>query len=192
MRGSSALLGAVDTSMECEKLSMDGDENRFGRFSVQKQKDGEDDIAFGYRMEKIGLSDIDPDATSLVVVPVDADALPARRRQPKAGAESLAVKIAIQTFDDAIAQNAGFRYTMNENTPGVVTALAEEIWKDRFYKKYPQVDDDKGEQIEGDKGKKKGIKNDSVRRAFQRTLEVLLKDGTFGHHNKKWWRNSFD
>ena len=192
LRGSSALLGAVDTSMECEKLSRDGDENRFGRFSVQKQKDGEDDVSFGYRMEKVGLSDIDPDATSLVVVPVDTDALPARRRQPKAGAESLAVKLAIQTFDDAIAQNAGFRYTMNEHTPGVVTALAEEIWKNRFYQKYPQVDDDKGEQIEGDKGKKKGIKTDSVRRAFQRTLEVLLNDGTFGHHNKKWWRNSFD
>jgi len=165
--------------MECEKLSMDGDENRFGRFSVQKQKDGEDDIAFGYRMEKIGLSDIDPDATSLVVVPVDADALPAKKSQPQGREDGLAVKIAIETFEDAVAQNAGFKYTMNDYTPGIVTAVVEDVWWERFKVRYPETSS-------------KEIQYDSVRTAFSRATKHLLKKKRFGHHNKKWWQNSFD
>jgi hypothetical protein len=75
MRGSSALLGAVDTELECIKLSPEDSEDRIGKLTVTKQKDGEDGLVFGYRMKAVNLSKIDPDAVSLAVEPLsEADA----------------------------------------------------------------------------------------------------------------------
>lgn len=75
MRGSSALLGAVDAELHCEKVSPEASTERVGKLTVTKQKDGEDGFEVPFKMETVGLSDIDPSQTSLALVPADADAL---------------------------------------------------------------------------------------------------------------------
>lgn len=75
MRGSSALLGAVDSELECVKVSPDSSPNRYGKLSVTKQKDGEDGVEYGFQMETVPLSDIDPEATSLSLNPTNLDAV---------------------------------------------------------------------------------------------------------------------
>jgi len=136
LRGSSALLGAVDTSMECEKLSKDGDENRFGRFTVQKQKDGDDDLSFGYRMDKVALSDIDPDATSLVVVPVEAAELPVKQRGSKSDDMAGRKKEVFKALEMAIKE-VGKPYVMNDRAPPGCVAVSRETWRDYHAKIAP-------------------------------------------------------
>jgi len=61
LRGHSSLLGAVDTQLEILRF----EEQRKGVISLTKQKDGEDDIRFGFEMVEIEIS-----GSSLGFVPV--------------------------------------------------------------------------------------------------------------------------
>lgn len=75
MRGSSALLGAVDTELHCERVSADKSADRVGSLTITKQKDGEDMVRFGFRLHLIQLNPLDPDATSLAIEPISSDLL---------------------------------------------------------------------------------------------------------------------
>jgi len=89
MRGSSALLGAVDLELECVKISEEGASQRVGKLTVTKQKDGEDGIELGYSMDVIQLSEIDPDYTSLALEPITGDALALAQSRPDRHAKAL-------------------------------------------------------------------------------------------------------
>ena len=79
-RGHSSLLGAVDAELELMKLSEDDSIHRIGQLTTTKQKDGEDGIKFTFHMETIHLSSIDPENTSLALVPVDEPKTTARKK----------------------------------------------------------------------------------------------------------------
>ena len=83
MRGSTALLGAVDSEISCEKISPEGSQERIGRLTVTKQKDGEDNLALAYKMNLVSLSDIDADAASLALVPLEGNELAAMQSKGK-------------------------------------------------------------------------------------------------------------
>jgi hypothetical protein len=87
MRGHSSLFGAIDAELEVTRLSADGAEDRIGQLRTSKQKDGEDNKTFVYRLPLVSLSDIDPDAASLAVQPMTKDEAQAVRpaKKGKAG-----------------------------------------------------------------------------------------------------------
>ena len=166
LRGSSALLGAVDTSMECEKLTRDDDENRFGRFSVKKQKDGEDDLSFGYRLDKVQLSAIDPDATSLVVIPVDAAAIPAR-----AGARGDDTNGKKREVMDALLlalKECGKPYVMNDRAPAGCRAVHGDTWRDYHRAMAP-------------------TEPAATKKNFYAWRKKLVETGEVGHWSDSYW-----
>ena len=71
-RGSSSLKAAADAEIEVLRMSADDADEPFCQAVTTKQKDGMDGMKWGFRMELVQTSRIDPTATSLVVVPVDA------------------------------------------------------------------------------------------------------------------------
>ncbi len=76
-RGHSSLLGAVDAELELMKLSEDDSLHRIGQLTITKQKDGEDGLKFLFHMETVALSAIDPEQSSLALVPVNDEDRPA-------------------------------------------------------------------------------------------------------------------
>ena len=81
-RGHSSLLGAVDAELEVIKISDDDQDERIGKLTITKQKDGEDGIEIGYRMDVVRLSPLGLDErTSLVVEPIDE--LPEKKKKPR-------------------------------------------------------------------------------------------------------------
>jgi len=88
MRGHSSLFGAIDAELEVTRLSRDGAEERIGQMRTSKQKDGEDNKSFMYRLPLVSLSDIDPDLSSLAVQPInsaEAEALGVRKKASGSG-----------------------------------------------------------------------------------------------------------
>jgi hypothetical protein len=132
MRGSSALLGAVDLELECKKISSETSSDRVGQLTITKQKDGEDGVLLGYRMIVVPLSNIDPDATSLALEPVDNDtvakmALKKERRETHN-------EVGVRVLEQAIRE-AGF-FPKGDGIPvGIpagVKCVTESIWKQYY------------------------------------------------------------
>jgi hypothetical protein len=128
MRGSSALLGAVDTELHCEKLSADGFKERIGQLSITKQKDGADDVRFGYKMNLVSLSEIDPDLTSLALEPIEAKDLSATieraTKRPKLKGQSAQ---ALEALKKALEAHGAF--VVNDNVPHKVKCVRVETWR---------------------------------------------------------------
>jgi hypothetical protein len=130
MRGSSALLGAVDTELHCERVSADGSPDRVGSLTVTKQKDGEDQLRFGFRMHTINLSPIDPDMTSLAIEPISNDSLAQAFAKSTVdnspdgypGQALKALKVAIEEAGE-IPNVAG------EHIPPRVKCVKESLWR---------------------------------------------------------------
>lgn len=129
MRGSSALLGAVDTELHCEKISPEGAKDRIGQLTITKQKDGADDVRLGYKMETIRLSDIDTDLTSLALVPVESRELAATieraTKRPKVKGHAAE---ALEALKKAIDE-CGQPLTPSGNIPPHTKGVALETWR---------------------------------------------------------------
>ena len=130
MRGSSALLGAVDLELECKKISSETSSERVGQLTITKQKDGEDGVLLGYKMIVVPLSNIDPDATSLAVEPVDNDtvakiALKKERRETHNEVGERVLKQAIKEAGKVIEGKG-------DGIPAGVKCVTESIWKQYF------------------------------------------------------------
>ena len=70
MRGSSALLGAVDAELECVRTSDEEDrEHLTGKLTTTKQKESEDGIEFHFEMVKVLTDPVDPNIVSLGLRP---------------------------------------------------------------------------------------------------------------------------
>jgi len=66
MRGSSALLGAVDAELECVRTSDEEDRDHLtGKLTTTKQKESEDGIEFHFEMVKVLTDPVDPNIVSL-------------------------------------------------------------------------------------------------------------------------------
>jgi hypothetical protein len=170
MRGSSALLGAVDTELECIKLSPEDSEDRIGKLTVTKQKDGEDGLIFGYRMKAVNLSKIDPDAVSLAVEPLseadakasgiikDASAKQKRKRLTEAH------KKALRVLENVLAESKDTGQVPDLSRSVKTVRLS--VWRETYISEST-------------------LGRDSAMKAFNRANEALWTSGTisgFGGH----------
>jgi len=135
MRGSSALLGAVDLELECQKISQEGSADRIGKLTVTKQKDGEDGIVLGYRMDVVSLSQIDPEATSLALVPIATEELESASKVKSAKEQKINVdaKVAIQALEQAISEG-GEQPPIGDRAPRGTKAVRETLWREYWRK----------------------------------------------------------
>lgn len=177
MRGSSALLGAVDTELECVKVSPEDSEERVGKLTVTKQKDGEDGLIFGYRMEVVALSDIDPAASSLAVEPMDeADMArfgigPKSAKAKKARLSGTAKK-AFQILENVLSEH-GQTGQVSDLSRSVKT-VKESIWRETYLSEST-------------------LKRDSALKAFNRANETLWTSGTIsGSGGFVWISKTYD
>jgi hypothetical protein len=111
MRGSSALLGAVDAELECVRTSDEEDrEHLTGKLTTTKQKESEDGIEFHFEMVKVLTDPVDPNIVSLGLRPSEKQH--SKRKQKKQLTESEI--FTLEAFDLAVAE-VGKRYGM----PGI-------------------------------------------------------------------------
>jgi hypothetical protein len=139
MRGSSALLGAVDLELECKKISSETSSDRVGQLTITKQKDGEDGVLLGYRMIVVPLSNIDPDATSLALEPVDNDTVAkmalkeSRETQKQVGARVL---------EQAIREAGKVIEGKGDGIPAGVKCTTNAVWQKYFCDALPVLEGD--------------------------------------------------
>jgi RecA/RadA recombinase len=127
MRGSSALLASVDAEISCEKISPEGSQERIGRLTVTKQKDGEDNLALAYKMNLVKLSDIDADAASLALVPLEGDELSAMQSRGKGRKLTGNALEAFAALKTAI-NDSGITPPIGDRGPRGCKAVRRELW----------------------------------------------------------------
>ena len=117
LRGHSSLLGAVDTQLELQKLAMDEPKDGVagrGIITISKQKDGQDNLKFGFEMIHIdiGGSLNLGESTSLAVREyqemIDEQHKKTRTPPPRSGAGGVQ-KVAIDALHKAIAEHGEMR-----------------------------------------------------------------------------------
>lgn len=156
LRGHSSLLGAADCELEVVKLSAEDNPDRIGQMTVTKQKDGEDGIAIGYRMATVQLSAIDPDKTSLAVVPVDKDELEGLRA-PKKRPLSAQQKLVLEALERAVEEHGEAPRT--HHIPASAKVVRVSLWRSTFYTMSPN-------------------EADAKQKAFKRASEALVASRT--------------
>lgn len=172
MRGSSALLGAVDLELECVKISQEGATERVGQLTITKQKDGEDGVILGYRMEPISLSQIDPEASSLAVQPIAAASLQAQKTASKADKGAGArghTKEALEALRTAIIEAGEIPGAAGVNIPTGVKCVRESLWRN-YFKQVTTAE-----------------AGSSERNAWKRAKIYLAGSGAAGHWGEWWW-----
>lgn len=106
MRGSSALLGAVDAELECVRTSDEEDrEHLTGKLTTTKQKESEDGIEFHFEMVKVLTDPVDPNIVSLGLRPSEKQHI--KKKQKKELTESEI--FTLEAFDLAVSE-VGKRY----------------------------------------------------------------------------------
>ena len=117
LRGHSSLLGAVDTQLELQKLAMDEPKDGVagrGIITISKQKDGQDNLKFGFEMIHIdiGGSLNLGESTSLAVREyqemIDEQHKKTRTPPPRSGAGGVQ-KVAIDALHKAIEEHGEMR-----------------------------------------------------------------------------------
>jgi hypothetical protein len=129
MRGSSALLAAVDAELHCEKLTPEGSSDRMGRIKITKMKDGEDELQLGFRMHVVALSDIDPSQTSLALEPVSEDEIAGLRAPSNVKLNDDAVKM-LEALKKGIAE-AGTLPPFDRAGKGT-KVITETLWREYY------------------------------------------------------------
>ena len=131
MRGSSALLGAVDTELHCERVSAENSADRVGSLTITKQKDGEDQLRFGFRLHVIQTSPIDPEATSLALDPISGEALAqAFAKKSVENAPDGYQGQALLALEKAIVAAGVFPSVAGENIPMGVKCVKLTLWRE--------------------------------------------------------------
>lgn len=125
-RGSSALLGAVDTAVEVEKLSG----ARVAR--VVKQKDGAEGETFGFELDAVivGHDDDGEPISSCIVVPAESAALTdrAKCKEPR-GNTGIVFKALKRAITDA-----GADAPASNHIPKAVRVVSTDLWREYAYK----------------------------------------------------------
>ena len=154
-RGHSSLLGAVDAELELMKLSEDDSLHRIGQLTTTKQKDGEDGIKFLFHMESVSLSDIDPDNTSLALVPVNDAELPAKKKQQRAlNQNDKAVLAALKSAINDVGEMVGL-----PQIPTGSRVVNVSMWRQFYYSSSPNEQETK-------------------KKTFSRAIDMLVSTGT--------------
>ena len=111
-------------------ISSETSSERVGQLTITKQKDGEDGVLLGYKMIVVPLSNIDPDATSLALEPVDNDtvakiALKKERRETHN-------EVGERVLEQAIKEAGKVIEGKGDGIPAGVKCVTESIWKQYF------------------------------------------------------------
>jgi len=129
LRGSSAMLAALDTELLCEKVS-EGNE-RMGRLTLSKSKDSEDGITVPFKCEVVTLSDIDASNNSLVVVPCEESDLPSRKPGKRAKISDDAKKM-LRALEMGIAEAGAIAPLGLDRAPKGTKAISVGLWRGYF------------------------------------------------------------
>lgn len=162
-RGHSSLLGAVDTELEVTKLSSDNKDERLGQITVTKQKDGEDGFKIGYRMDVVQLGLVDLNKSSLALVPMELEDLPAKTMKKGLTSQQ---KLALRALEKAIKQDG--KVVTLPNIPANTHSVDIKFWRSMF-----------NAMFAGEK--------DAQRIAFKRCLEALQETRTIGFWDDLVW-----
>jgi len=173
MRGSSSLLGAVDTELHVTKV-LETETSRLGQLAVTKQKDGENNVITSYSMEIVGTDPIDPHETSLAVVLAEDEQMPVNKAARRTNDE----KIALDALHHALMQFG--RPATSSLMPAGVQIVEEKHWRSEFYARRPG---------DGHEDKKKAI--EATRKAFGRARSRLIGGSEIGHRDGQYWVNQY-
>lgn len=160
MRGSSALLGAVDTVVAVEKQA-NGDRVA----TIEAQRDGADGDVFNFRLDPvvIGQDDEGEEITSAVVIPTEASTpVAAKPRKQPVGKAGLTFRALQHALNDS-----GADAPTSNHIPRGARVVSTALWREYAYKMMP---DDKA---------------DTRRKAFTRGYEALIGSGhacSWGDH----------
>lgn len=161
MRGSSALLAAVDAELELTRISDDEAEEPVCTVKSTKQKDGMDGLSWSFRLDLMHVSQIDPDATSLVVHPLNEAHEPKRKKRMSVNQQKAldALKMAIEEQGKKVGL---------DQIPADKSVVQLEVWRTYF---------DAMSHLEGD----------SARRTFDRAVKDLGQSGQISMWAKWCW-----
>jgi hypothetical protein len=129
LRGSSAMLAALDTELLCEKVSENNE--RMGRLTLSKSKDSEDGITVPFKCEVVTLSDIDASNNSLVVVPCEESDLPSRKPGKRAKISDDAKKM-LRALEMGIAEAGAVAPLGLDRAPKGTKAISVGLWREYF------------------------------------------------------------
>jgi hypothetical protein len=167
MRGSSALLGAVDLELECKQISSETSSERVGQLTITKQKDGEDGVLLGYRMIVVPLSNIDPDATSLALEPVDNDTV--AKMALKKERKETHNEVAVRVLEQAIREAGRFIEGKGDGIPAGVKCTTDAVWKQYFCDALP------------------GLEGSALRKAWNRVKDYAMDNKVAGNCGEYYW-----
>lgn len=161
MRGSSALLAAVDAELELTRISDDDATEPVCTVKSTKQKDGMDGLSWSFRLDLMHVSPLDPDATSLVVHPLNEAHEPKRRKRASGTQKTLldALQLAISEQGKEVGLDQIPRHQKVVNI---------EVWRTYF---------DTMTHLQGD----------SARRTFDREVPKLGQAGHISMWAKWCW-----
>jgi hypothetical protein len=160
MRGSNALLGAVDAAFAVER-----DKGGMSRLSLEAQRDGDGNfaVAFELRPVELGTDDDGDPVISCVVVPTDAAFVSSGRRKM-----TEAQKNVLDVLTDALARS-GTNVPPDPHVPLGVVGVTEGAWRDHYYQRC--ADD----------------LPDSRKRRFRRAVDELIACGTIAKWGEWVW-----
>lgn len=161
MRGSSALLAAVDAELELTRAPGEGEEPLCTVRST-KQKDGVDSLTWSFRLQLVQTSAIDPDATSLAVVPLGGEGAAGARRNRTSPNRDLVM----EALEEAISKQG--QIVGLPEIPAGKKVVKTTTWRSYF---------DLVTHLEGD----------NARRTWERAVKQLHGDGKVNMHAKWCW-----
>jgi hypothetical protein len=127
LRGSSAMLAALDTELLCEKVSEGND--RMGRLTLSKSKDSEDGITVPFKCEVVTLSEIDASNNSLVIVPCEESDLPSRKPGKRTKLSDDAKKM-LRALEMGIAEAGAVAPLGLDRAPKGTKAISVGLWRE--------------------------------------------------------------
>lgn len=129
MRGSSAILAAVDAELYCEKLSAEGSADRQGVLKITKMKDGLDDVSIPFRAVTVQLSPIDETQTSLAIELIPEEEAATIRRPARVRLNDDAQKM-LEALKKGIAE-AGTLPPFDRAGKGT-KVITEALWREYY------------------------------------------------------------
>lgn len=163
MRGSSALLAAVDAELELTRISDDEATEPVCTVKSTKQKDGMDGLSWSFRLDLMHVSPLDPDATSLVVHPLNEAHEPKRRKRASGNQKTM-----LDALEEAIKQQG--KLVGLDGIPPHQKVVHVDTWRTYF-------------------DTRTHLKPDSARRTFDREVPKLGQSGHISNGGKWYWKS---
>jgi hypothetical protein len=137
-----------------------------GQLTITKQKDGEDGVLLGYRMIVVPLSNIDPDATSLAVEPVDNDTVAKMALKESRETQK---QVGVRMLEQAIREAGRVIEGKGDGIPAGVKCTTESIWKKYFCDALPDLE------------------GSTLRKAWNRVKDYAMDNKVAGNCGEYYW-----